>query len=561
MSATDINRQMLEVMHDRSIPALDRGDMLIYKLAEAGLDFRPTVKQLLEEADTGRELKEKAEKEKNNCLVSERFLGTFSFPPTGPRLYAMVTRGATDVSIPVSEEQIQNLRFGDPILVDIKEDRIAGCDGHFPLSGEVVPVESVPDDKPGQVIVRHHDQLLLARLHHDLMESPELCQPGAQVVFDPLRRFVLTNVDPQSKGEELLVDPAKLMNIRRKDVGSPKRVVDEIIERFRQFIDHPEWITNMQARKRCSYLFTGGTGTGKSFTLRLITTEVHDMVEEITGRRDSRVVIVDASQFWSPWFGETESRISNWAKKLENLGSRQLTDRQGRPLQVPLIVVLEECEALLRSRGEMQGSGHLFDRPLALLLQKTESLENALQAPLIWIATTNRADLADVAALRRMGMRQVTFSCLRASEAVSVLKSKVGEIPIRGDSRERLMQKVISYLFGPEPKQAVAEVHLSNSERRFVNRCDLVTPAVLEEAISAGIDRCLRKSHRAGRLLGLDADDVISFLHRHFTTLARNMRSHNLSEYCPDWFAREPVHVTRVVPQISELRSPATTLL
>jgi SpoVK/Ycf46/Vps4 family AAA+-type ATPase len=229
-------------------------------------------------------------------------------------------------------------------------------------------------------------------------------------------------------------------------------------------------------------------------------------------------------------------------------------------LQIPLIVVLEECEALLRSRGESQGSGHLFDRPLSLLLQKTESLENALQSPIIWIATTNRADLADAAALRRMGMRQVSFGPLRANEAAQVLRTKIADVPIHGANAEALLSRAISYLFGPEPKQPVAEVHLSNSERRTLNRCDLVTPAVLEEAISAAVDSCLRRSEREGALRGLDAGDLLRFLHRHFSGLAKNLRGHNVAEHCPDWFAREQLHVVRVVPLVSEQIPPSLLL-
>ena len=88
---------------------------------------------------------------------------------------------------------------------------------------------------------------------------------------------------------------------------------------------------------------------------------------------------------------------------------------------------VEECDALLRTRGDQTGSGHLFDRPLALFLQKIESLEAALKCPILWVATSNRPDLVDPASLRRIGMRTVTFGTLTAAEAAVVLAKKLPE--------------------------------------------------------------------------------------------------------------------------------------
>jgi hypothetical protein len=560
----DKNEELLKIMREPALPAADRGDMLIYNVCENGIDVRSAVQHLISEADVGRELKKKAEAEGKAALVSERFLGVFERSPG--HLYAMVTRGQGHACLPADPEKVEGYRVGDAVLVDPKQERVVGLDGHVPMAGEIVPIDSLPVDKPGRVIVMHQDRKQLARLHHDLLDRPELCQPGKEVVFDPNTQFAIAGIDTGSNCESLLVDPASIANVRRSDVGAPKPVVGEILERARQYIEHPDWVERMQVRQRCSYLFVGGTGTGKSHHLKLIANGIHDMVEEYSGERTSRLVIVDASQFWDPHFGVTERRIVRWAEQIQQLGARQLQASNGRSLRVPLIIALEECEALLRSRGDSQGSGHLFDRPLALLLQKTESLENSLRAPIIWIMSSNRPDLADAAALRRMGMRQITFGSLRASEAVAVLHTKLpASMPIFGaggnddERRTALIRSVIGYLYGPEPNQAIAEVRLGNSERRLLNRADIVTPAVIDEAVSGAADRCLRKSHRKGDLLGLDTADVIGFLDRHFANVARNLRPHNVAEYAADWFERERPTIVDVVP-LANRRHPVPLL-
>jgi hypothetical protein len=83
----------------------------------------------------------------------------------------------------------------------------------------------------------------------------------------------------------------------------------------------------------------------------------------------------------------------------------------------------------------------------------------------------------------------------------------------------------------------------------------------VEEAFSAGIDRSLAKSADAGSLLGLDVDDVIHFLHRHFVHLAKVLSPHNVAEHCPQWFENSSPHVTNVVPLLKAHTNPLSTLL
>ena len=550
-----------KMLSDRSIPAQDRGDMLLFQAAENGLDCRSAVSALIEEADEGRELKAKHGQQSDAILVTERFVECTSSSANGG--YAVITRGPADVCVPSDSEIIGKLRMGDAILVDRETQRIVDIDGQIATGGEIVATVTRHSADAHHIYVRFEGREVHARLHHRLSAQPELCRPQREVLYDPVRRFALQPVTSHSDGQELLFDCHKLQRIKREDVGACKPVVDEIINRVRQFVEHPEWIEKLGARQRCSYLFYGPTGGGKSHHLKLIATELHDLVEAVTGHRTSRLVMLDASHFWSPYFGETEQRISQWATRLEKLGSQCLTSKDGRPLQVPLLIVIEEAESLLRMRGDHGGTSHLFDRPLGLLLQKTQSLENTLGVPVIWCATSNRVDLADPAALRRFGMRSVLFGPLYAAEARDVLLTKLPpDLPLRGEySSAEFVSKVLAYLYGPEPDQALAEVQFAGGDRRKLDRADVVTPAILEEAFSSAIDRALAKSTEAGRLLGLDVDDVVHFLHRHFVHLAKVLSPHNVAEHCPQWFENRSPHVTNVVPLLQAHANPLSILL
>ncbi len=560
-----ISSRLSEIVRDRRMPAKDRSDLLIYAVSENGVDCRDAIADVLEQLDSIEKLQEALALQEQSTLTSERFVGAFAREEEAR--YAIVTRGPGTVYLPATEADILGLGSGDQILVDLKSERIVGRDGAAPLSGEVVRVESRPSGDPGHVIVKRHDQLELARLHHSLANDAGKCQPGTEVVYDAERKFVVAEADVDCGGDELLVDLSTVAEVRRDQVGAPHPVVDEILDGIKISIQHPDWAEQMGVRFRRSYAFVGTTGGGKSFHLKLIATEVHDLVEQLSGQRRSRLIMVDASQFWSPYFGSTEQNITGFAKKVKNLGRQTLADRDGRPLHVPLIVVLEECEALLRSRSD-GASHHLFDRPLSLLLQKTESLEDALEVPIIWLVTSNRPELVDAAALRRIGVRRVNFHTLNGSAVRAVLGKKIPEsMPVAGelgsaeDRRVACIDRVVAYLLGDEPAQELAEVTMEDSTRRFVYRRNLVTPAVLEEAVSWAIDRSLRKSVRADELLGLEAKDVIDFLHKHYFNLARTLRAHNLAEYCPQWFENEGPGVHRVQPVLNPERRPASMLV
>jgi SpoVK/Ycf46/Vps4 family AAA+-type ATPase len=428
------------------------------------------------------------------------------------------------------------------VLINTKLQRIVGKDGDLTACGQVAVVEAIPEASPGQVVVKvGGDQSQVAWLHHKLIDDPP--QPGSKVVYDERHRFVLNKVSTETKGEELLSD--NLPIVRREDVGAPHPIAEQVVNHFRDALERPEWLEQLGSRDRRGYLFVGQTGGGKSYHIKLIATEIHDLVEQHCGQRHGRVFLCDASQFWSPYFGETEQRINSWAQKISKLGSQKIKDKEGNEIAVPLLGVIEECEALFRSRGgDQQASGHLFDRVLALLLQKLESVENAIGVPIVWVCSTNRPDLIDAAAMRRIGMRKAIFGNLNAEAAAMVMATKTARI--KNSNKEKITRETVQYLYEVEDRQAIAKVSFSNRTERVLHRRELVTPSILEEAVSYAVDQCISDSRETGRLQNVLAAEVVEFLDKHFNHLAGMLTPHNLPEYCPEWFAEDAVPVTHV---------------
>jgi SpoVK/Ycf46/Vps4 family AAA+-type ATPase len=281
----------------------------------------------------------------------------------------------------------------------------------------------------------------------------------------------------KTEGTDLLVPIDQISGFSLKDLGAPNPVIDEILKWVKRRLLYPDWENRMQGRLRRSYLFYGVTGTGKTRTINTLINLIADFVESLTGIRDPRAVFANASDFYSPLFGEAELKVVRWFKRLAACARKELIARDGKKISAPLVVVIEEIEALVRQRGEVGGSSHLFDRVLSLILQMMDSATNDLEVPLIFISTSNKRELLDVAARRRFAQREVLFSTLSARSAYQVLAKKLPEsmtFHLNGratpaDARQHILDRAIHYLFGNQEEQAIVEVTLRDTTKRPVS--------------------------------------------------------------------------------------------
>ncbi len=539
------NKGLLQYFNERGMPITDRAQAIIYEITEYGLDYVPAISQILADRDESGQMTEMVKKLGEEPLVTERYLGPAKLNAIGSLAcaitgvkYAWVT---TKDGVGCMPCDIPDLVVGDLVAISPRASRIVARDGDLTSTGVVATIESLP---PGgkQAVIKIGDLMQVAWLHHKLLANlPEI---GARVIYDDRHRFVLDHANTDTDAKEMLAELDSLPIVHRDQVGSPNEEALMVINHFQDAIEHPEWLEKLGSRDRKGYLFIGSTGGGKSYHIKLIATEIHDMVEKYTGSRQGRVLICDASQFWSPYFGETEQRINTWAKKLQKLGSMKVKGKDGEEVAVPLMVVVEECEALFRSRGgDQHASGHLFDRVLSLLLQKLESAEDAIHVPIVWVCSTNRPDLVDAAAMRRIGMRKVIFGNLDAEATFKVMMTKLANHKV---DAEKVANQVTNFLHLDE--KPMAEVGFQGGKKRPLFRKDLVTPAVLEEAVSSAVDRCLDASRKEGKLQKIATADITDFLDRHYNHLAGILTAENLPEHCPAWFAEDNARVIGVKP-------------
>jgi DNA polymerase III delta prime subunit len=564
MSTTATLAKQLEICRNSSIPVQGRAETMALLIAEMPLDAIPALTQVFTEADYGRAKLKEEEDENRAPLVRAIYMQTCQ---VGNKFYAALATPQGETYLPCKEDQLSELRMGDPVLIDTKTSRVVGSDGHVPPGGEIVTVEAHHADDPTRVLVKHHEQTVLARVSHAVSDEQPALEAGQRMLFDPSTRFIHERIETESDGEELVTDLEILKRINLDELGAPHPMVEEVLFRIQQRILHPDWTSRLQPKDTTSYLLVGPTGTGKTLHIKCIARRLMEFIEELTGELVSPLILVDTSTFFSPLFGQTEINIKSFFRKLRKIGRRMLVTHDGREFPQPWILVLEECESLFRSRGEFGGSSHLFDRPLALLLSELSSVGSEMDIPLTTLASSNRGDLLDPAARRRIGIRQIVIGTLTGGQADAVLRRKLaGDLPFRNGvgeaARSAIINQVLAWLYGgSDAEQAIAEVRFIDSSRRLLCRKHVVTGAMLDEAVSAAKDECLRASADRRELVGLEAGGIIRSLDAQYRSLALTLKAHNVAEHCPQFWQDEPVRVESVKPLITRARPALQSLI
>lgn len=540
----------LQVVSDPTQPARARAEYMLLHANEIGLDLVEPVTSLVESLDQTSDLREQNEElvkkvaqqsSEVGPLTAEVFWKQLTLADGSTR-FVLLTQGGP-ILFPVDpnfDGDAQSLRSGDSVLVDPKAGTVVALDGAILPVGDVVTVEEAPADGEEQAVIKVRDELSTAYVAAGVRED-ERFRPGAQAIYDASRRLLQGVLEEKSDGTELLTPISELSEFTIDSMGSPPPVLHEILRRLKRMVEHPEWSKRMQARERASYLFFGPTGTGKTCSIKALVNLVADWVEELTGVRDARLVLCDASEFYSPYFGETEQKIAAWFRKLARVARQELVLPDGRKIVVPIVLCFEEIEHLIRRRGEGDSSSHLFDRALSPILQRTDDIRNSLDVPIIMIGTTNLRRVMDPAGRRRFAQRQVYFGMLDAMGALSVLEKKIPlGVEIRRQPREtpalarkRLLREVLYHLFNDADDQTIARVTLRDGQHLNLHRRDVISGALLESAVSHAIDVCLDRSEENGELLGLDASSVIGALSQQLEGLATCLTPQSVADYLP----------------------------
>jgi transitional endoplasmic reticulum ATPase len=180
---------------------------------------------------------------------------------------------------------------------------------------------------------------------------------------------VMKEVQPSALREILFEVP----NVSWDDIGGLENVKALLCEAVEWPLRYSESFKRIGVEAPKGVLLYGPPGTGKTLLAKAIANE-----------SEANFITVKGSDILSKWYGESEKHIAEIFKK-----ARQVA---------PVIIFLDELDALAPVRGSADGEPHATERIVNQLLSELDGLEEL--RGVVVIGATNRPDIIDSALLR-----------------------------------------------------------------------------------------------------------------------------------------------------------------
>lgn len=475
-------------------------------------------------------------------------------PGPGPaRAVARLEDGTTVYPVVPDAQSMRTVREGDFVCLDAKASVILGRAPDGATVGEIARLERIIDDSQVEVTLAHGDQRRVlsasARLRDSLADGS--VAPGAALIVCVRRDIALAAAPPTDHLAHLkfLCREPIPDTTPDRDIGDPPAFIEDTGSFVRGMLLDPEGRRAYRLRPTKFVLLEGVSGSGKSLSVCATIRLVHEVVEEVTGlpmaNHPPAVVRVRASSFLSKYLGESDKNIDRLFDELAQLARRRIETR-GRSWPMPVILVIEEFDAIARRRGSDHEA--VYDRVLTTFLQRLDATTNPSlsQGIIVGLFTTNRMELSDPAFLRRIGGETITFGRLTRRSFSAVLSKHVRGLPLAGPGSNRrngttpeaherdLVREVTDRLFAPDAEEErVVEITLGGSARTLTkSRCDFLTGSIIDRAVQrAAQDAC--RAHEEGWAEGavITADTIADAIADQVDALVTQLSPANASEY------------------------------
>ena len=441
----------------------------------------------------------------------------------------------------------KELEPGATVLLDARGGVVLGHGPSLPQVGvEAEFLRQLPDSN--HVEVRLHGDPFVLHASRTVLEAVEAggAARGYAILVSPTREFAFRFIPGDGDRRHRFVDTEKIPDIViSRDIGKPHWVLGLLIRRMRILLFRPDILEQFELRPRFSVLMTGPTGMGKTLHLKAFLSEFDKMLRERSGRTDlgSRVIRVKTSEILSEFLGRSDKQIEELFDDIHHLASQKLETSQGEKIHLPVVIVLEEVEAIGRRRGSTFEGG-VFDRIIGTFLQRLDDpTEDLGSLPILLISTTNRPDLLDPAFLRRLGARRADFNNLGSEDLAAILEKKLKPAyPYWGQNgsdpeqiRLHLIDRVVSWFFNyTSNQQGVVEIVLRDGTRTVKHRRDFLSGAVIEQAVSNAIDEmafALEESAGVEAETGFTPEGLIESFRRQIDGLAESLTAGNARDY------------------------------
>jgi ATP-dependent 26S proteasome regulatory subunit len=466
----------------------------------------------------------------------------------GPKRALVRMPDGTSVYTVVNDEALSGaLRRGDAVLLSGRGEMIVAREEPGAETGEEARLEAWLGDRV-EVSLRGDERYVLDTtdaLRRRLEEGT--LPPGSPLLVCLRRGMALEAVarpaDELARFMYLAREPVPDV-VAERDIGDPPPFLGRVREICRQEMLDPGRRRRYGLRRCATFLLTGTSGSGKTLCVSACIRTAYEVMAEATGieidRLPPRVIRLRASKLLSEWLGRSDKNADRLVDEIVELADTPLSLPDGRSVELPVLVVLEEFDGVARRRGLDHDGVH--DRIQTTLLQRLDHTTNrALRERLIFIfATTNVPGLIDPAWLRRVGGQVIHFGRLRRGGFLSVLEKHLRGRPLAGGAAQVAADVAASLYSANGSDRPLVEVQLAGtSAPRLVHRRDFLTGSIVDRAVQQAAEEACRAEEAGdssgaggGGGSGITARLLLGAIGAQVEALARSLTPANVAEFC-----------------------------
>jgi proteasome-associated ATPase len=381
------------------------------------------------------------------------------------------------------------------------------------LSGEVVTLKELMDDRRRAIVVGRADEERVVELADSLMG--EKLRAGDSLLMDSRSGLLLEKL-PRPEVEDLVLE--EVPDISYEDVGG----LDWQIEQITDAVELPFLYRDLFAEHKLpapkGILLYGPPGCGKTLIAKAVANSLAKKVAERSGEGGGRSYFLNIKgpELLNKYVGETERQI-----RLVFQRAREKSEEG-----VPVIVFFDEMDSLFRTRGSGISSD-VESTIVPQLLAEIDGVE-ALKNVIV-IGASNREDLIDPAILRP-GRLDVKIKIERPDEtAAAQIFSRylASSLPldepevrsIGGGDKEKtvrlMIERTVEEMYRDDEANQFLEVTYQNGDKEVMYYKDFASGAMIENIVRRAKKLSIKRQI-AGQGKGIRTQDLIDSIKQEY---------------------------------------------
>jgi ATP-dependent 26S proteasome regulatory subunit len=546
--------KIMRVLLNEETPPEMRRDILLQLVNSEEEEARSVLERVLACARTEasedlfaakqQELAELIEQMMSGPLRQATFVSLIRSASFGLRAEVLLPDGAPAFTSVPDEEIANQLRCGDVVWLEAQGKALLYRQSHVEELGDEATIERQLSNGTVEVQVGEIGKFVyrVAAQLKEQLQSGE-ASSGSTVIVCPRRRFAfraLPNEEGFSNFRFLSRDSVPDVVVER-DIGAPPLFIEQFTRHLRREMFDPQIGRSYGLRRSLSRMLTGVPGTGKTFSIQGFWNRMYTMMSEATGEPTAdlppRVMQLKVSDILSKWVGSSDRNIARFFAEATELVAEKLTLEDGTEVEMPLLIIIEECDAFGRERGE----DAIHDRIQTTLLQHLDPSNTLFRDHLVFVVcTTNTPQLVDSAFVRRVGGKVENFGRLDRAGFRAVLGKQLVNRRFRqagagssDQARSRCIADLVAWFFASNATQTgvVELTYVGQSTSVTKHHRDFLTAALIDRAVQDACEEACDAEWLGAEDPGLSTARLLSSLDGQVRQIAEALTAKTCDRY------------------------------